>query len=55
MLALGGVFMLITFYAVVAAAGRSSVLGRPTVTRWMNRTFAVSFVALGAKPASTRA
>lgn len=60
MLALSGVFMLITFvvftfYAVVAAAARSSVLGRPSVMRWMNRTFAVSFVALGAKLASTRA
>jgi threonine/homoserine/homoserine lactone efflux protein len=58
MLALSGVFMLVTFlvfvaYGVLAAAVRHHVLGRPQVLSWMRRTFAASFVALGARPAFT--
>lgn len=58
MLLLSGVFMLATFlvfaaYGVLAASVRSHVTSRPRVMTWLRRTFAGSFVALGAKLAST--
>ncbi|MFE6620150.1 LysE family translocator [Streptomyces sp. NPDC057740] len=58
MLALGGVFMLVTFvvfaaYGVLAASVRSHVTSRPRVMTWLRRGFAGSFVALGAKLAVT--
>lgn len=58
MLALGGVFMLATFvvfaaYGVLAASVRSHVVTRPRVMAWLRRSFAGSFVALGAKLAVT--
>ncbi|MEU9335846.1 LysE family translocator [Streptomyces sp. NPDC048290] len=58
MLALSGVFMLATFvvfagYGVLAAAVRSHVISRPRVMTWLRRSFAGSFVVLGAKLAVT--
>jgi threonine/homoserine/homoserine lactone efflux protein len=58
MLALSGVFMLATFlvfaaYGVLAASVRSHVTSRPRVMTWLRRSFAGSFVALGAKLALT--
>ncbi|WP_180687274.1 LysE family translocator [Streptomyces gossypiisoli] len=58
MLALGGVFMLVTFvvfvaFGLLAASVRSHVVSRPRVMTWLRRTFAGSFVALGAKLAFT--
>ncbi|CAL9451812.1 LysE family translocator [Streptomyces griseomycini] len=58
MLALGGVFMLVTFvvfaaYGILAASVRSHVISRPRVMAWLRRSFAGSFVALGAKLAFT--
>ena len=58
MLGLSAVFMALTFvvfalYGVFAAAVRERVISRPRVLAWMRRTFAVSFVALGAKLAMT--
>ncbi len=58
MLALGGVFMLVTFvvfaaYGILAASVRSHVTSRPRVMTWLRRGFAGSFVALGAKLAVT--
>jgi threonine/homoserine/homoserine lactone efflux protein len=46
--------MLLTFavfvlYGGCAAAVRNHVLERPSVLRWMRRTFAAGFVALGVK------
>jgi threonine/homoserine/homoserine lactone efflux protein len=54
MLALSGVFMLLTFvvfagYGLFAAAMRRHVISRPRVLTWMRRSFAAAFVALGAK------
>lgn len=54
MLALSGVFMLMTFvvfvgYGLFAAAIRDHVITRPRVLTWMRRAFAAAFVALGAK------
>jgi len=54
MLALSGVFMLLTFvvfvgYGVFAAAIRHHIISRPRVLVWMRRTFAAAFLALGAK------
>jgi threonine/homoserine/homoserine lactone efflux protein len=59
MLGLSTVFMAMTFavfalYGVFAAAVRERVISRPRVLTWMRRTFAASFVALGAKLAFTR-
>ena len=59
MLGLSAVFMAMTFavfalYGVFAAAVRERVISRPRVLTWMRRTFAASFVALGAKLAFTR-
>ncbi|WAZ21588.1 LysE family translocator [Streptomyces cinnabarinus] len=58
MLALSGIFMLATFvvfalYGILAASVRSQVTSRPRVMSWLRRTFAGSFVALGAKLAFT--
>ncbi|MFH0518322.1 LysE family translocator [Streptomyces sp. M41] len=58
MLALSGVFMLATFvvfavYGVLAASVRSKVISRPAVMTWLRRSFAGSFLALGAKLALT--
>ncbi|WP_369169232.1 LysE family translocator [Streptomyces sp. R28] len=58
MLALSAVFMLVTFavfaaYGVLAASVRSHVTSRPRVMTWLRRSFAGSFVALGAKLAVT--
>ncbi|HTS41263.1 MAG TPA: LysE family translocator [Xanthobacteraceae bacterium] len=54
MLVLSLVFMLLTFvvfvgYGLFAAAIRTHVISRPAVLKWMRRTFAAAFVALGAK------
>jgi threonine/homoserine/homoserine lactone efflux protein len=54
MLELSGVFMLLTFvvfvgYGFFAAAIRRHVIARPRILRWMRRSFAGAFVALGAK------
>ncbi|TXS40196.1 LysE family translocator [Streptomyces sp. uw30] len=58
MLALSGVFMAVTFvvfaaYGVLAASVSSHVTSRPRVMTWLRRTFAGSFVVLGAKLAVT--
>ncbi|WP_426593690.1 LysE family translocator [Cellulomonas sp. McL0617] len=55
---LSGVFMAMTFvvfaiYGAFAAAVRSHVVSRPHLVRWMRRTFAGAFVALGVKLALT--
>ena len=54
MLTLSGVFMLMTLlvfvvYGLFAASIRDHVVSRPRVLTWMRRTFAATFVALGAK------
>jgi threonine/homoserine/homoserine lactone efflux protein len=54
MLALSGVFMLMTFvvfvgYGLFAASVRDNVISRPQVLIWMRRSFAGAFVALGAR------
>jgi threonine/homoserine/homoserine lactone efflux protein len=54
MLALSGVFMLMTFvvfvgYGLFAASIRDHVISRPLALTWMRRIFAGAFVALGAK------
>ncbi|GGL68716.1 lysine transporter LysE [Streptomyces fumigatiscleroticus] len=54
MLALGGVFMLVTFavfaaYGVLAASVRDRVTSRPRVLAWLRRGFAGSFLVLGAQ------
>jgi threonine/homoserine/homoserine lactone efflux protein len=54
MLLLSAVFMALTFivfvgYGLFAAAIRTHVITRPRVLTWMRRTFAATFVALGAK------
>ncbi len=56
MLGLSGAFMAVTLvvflgYGALAASVRDRVLTRPRVLTWMRRTFAASFVALGARPA----
>ena len=58
MLALSAVFMVMTFlmfalYGVFAAAVRTHLIARPRVVNGLRRGFAVSFVALGAKLATT--
>ena len=58
MLELSAVFMLATFavfavYGLFAAAVRDHVVSRPAVMKWMRRTFAGAFVALGARLATT--
>ena len=59
MLELGAVFMAVTFaifvvYGLLAASVRDQVIGRPRVMAWMRRTFAASFVVLGARLATAR-
>ncbi|NIJ11022.1 threonine/homoserine/homoserine lactone efflux protein [Saccharomonospora amisosensis] len=54
MLQLSGVFMLMTLvvfagYGAFAAAIRTHVISRPAVLRWLRRTFAGAFVALGVR------
>ena len=54
MLLLSAVFMAVTFvvfacYGVFAAALRERVVSRPVVMAWLRRTFAVAFVAVGAR------
>lgn len=54
MLELSGIFTLATFlifalYGLLAAQMREHVISRPAVMTWMRRTFALAFVALGAK------
>ena len=54
MLALSGVFMLMTFvvfvgYGLFAASVRDHVISRPRVLTWMRRSFAAAFVALGTR------
>ncbi|MEV0633775.1 LysE family translocator [Streptomyces sp. NPDC050619] len=54
MLALGSVFMLVTFlvfvaYGVLAASVRSHVVSRPRVMTWLRRSFAGSFLVLGVR------
>lgn len=58
MVELSLVFMAMTFvvfaiYGVFAAAVRNQIISRPAVLAWMRRSFAVAFVALGAKLALT--
>jgi threonine/homoserine/homoserine lactone efflux protein len=58
MLALSGVFMLMTFvvfviYGVFAAAVRKHVIARPLVVTRMRQAFALCFVALGVRLALT--
>jgi threonine/homoserine/homoserine lactone efflux protein len=57
MVELSAVFMLLTFavfavYGAFAAAVRRHVISRPRVMTWLRRTFAASFVALGARLAA---
>jgi threonine/homoserine/homoserine lactone efflux protein len=54
MLELSGVFMLVTLvvfigYGILAAAVRTHVVSRPRAMAWIRRTFALAFVALGAR------
>ena len=54
MLALSGMFMLVTFvvfaiYGVFAAAFRRHVISRPRVVTWMRRGFAATYVVLAAR------
>ena len=58
MLQLSGVFMLATFgvfviYGLFAAAVRDHVTSRPSIMKWLRRSFAAAFVLLGAKLALT--
>ena len=58
MVGLSAVFMLLTLvifvgYGLLAAQVRDRVVARPGVVTWMRRTFAASFVALGARLATT--
>jgi threonine/homoserine/homoserine lactone efflux protein len=54
MLALSGIFMLVTFvvfalYGVFAAAFRAHVIQRPRVVTWMRRSFAIAYVVLAGR------
>lgn len=58
MLALGGVFMLVTLavfalYGVIAAAARDRVLARPGIALWLRRAFGCAFAGLAGKLALT--
>ncbi|MEM8536343.1 MAG: LysE family translocator [Pseudomonadota bacterium] len=60
MVMLGGVFMVMTFgifvlYGAFAALARDWLLQSATVMRWLNRTFAGIFAALGVRLAFERA
>ena len=59
MLQLSAIFMAMTFgvfavYGAFAPRMRDRVLGSPTVMAWLRRSFAATFVALGAKLALTQ-
>ncbi|MDR7331423.1 LysE family translocator [Roseateles asaccharophilus] len=59
MLQLSAIFMAMTFgvfalYGAFAARMRDRVLGSPTAMAWLRRSFAATFVALGAKLALTQ-
>jgi len=59
MLQLSAIFMAMTFavfalYGAFAARMRERVLGCPTAMAWLRRSFAATFVALGAKLALTQ-
>jgi threonine/homoserine/homoserine lactone efflux protein len=59
MLQLSAIFMAMTFavfavYGAFAARMRDRVLGSPTIMAWLRRSFAATFVALGAKLALTQ-
>lgn len=59
MLQLSAIFMAMTFavfalYGAFAARMREQVLGSPTAMAWLRRSFAATFVALGAKLALTQ-
>ena len=59
MLQLSAIFMAMTFavfalYGAFAARMRERVLGSPTAMAWLRRSFAATFVALGAKLALTQ-
>jgi threonine/homoserine/homoserine lactone efflux protein len=59
MLQLSAIFMAMTFgvfalYGAFAARMRDHVLGSPTAMAWLRRSFAATFVALGAKLALTQ-
>ncbi|CAM4036424.1 LysE family translocator [Roseateles saccharophilus] len=59
MLELSAIFMAMTFavfavYGTFAARMRERVLGSPAVMAWLRRSFAATFVALGAKLALTQ-
>jgi len=59
MLQLSSIFMAMTFavfalYGAFAARMREQVLGSPTAMAWLRRSFAATFVALGAKLALTQ-
>lgn len=59
MLRLSAIFMAMTFavfavYGAFAARMRERVLGSPTAMAWLRRSFAATFVALGAKLALTQ-
>jgi threonine/homoserine/homoserine lactone efflux protein len=59
MLQLSAVFMAMTFavfalYGAFAARMRERVLGSATAMAWLRRSFAATFVALGAKLALTQ-
>ena len=60
MLALGGVFMALTFavfvlYGVFAAAARAKLLESKRIMTWLNRSFAAVFAALATRLAFERA
>lgn len=57
MIGLSGVFMAMTFavfavYGIFAAATRTYVLNRPSVLKWLRRSFAGAFAALGLRLAT---
>ncbi|MFT4962159.1 MAG: threonine/homoserine/homoserine lactone efflux protein [Paracoccaceae bacterium] len=59
MFGLGAVFMLLTFavfvlYGVFAAAARDRLLSSERIMKWLNRSFAAIFAALGARLAMER-
>lgn len=59
MFGLGGVFMIMTFavfvlYGVFAAAARDWLLSSDRIMRWLNRSFAAIFAALGVRLAMER-
>ena len=59
MVGLGAIFMAMTFvvfilYGVFSAIARDRILTSQHVMRWLNRSFAAMFVALGAKLAAER-